>query len=141
MFYTIFSVYRVHCAMCCAKLLQSYLTLCNPMNYSLPGSSVHGDSLGKNTGVDCHALLQGISLTQGSNPPLLCHLHWQMGSLSLVPPWKASTHYAFPLIHKSYDTNWLIVWGFKEFRGKEREWTDESLLHTRLKARHWTLRN
>ena len=25
-----------------AKLLQSYSTLCNPMNYSLPGSSAHG---------------------------------------------------------------------------------------------------
>ena len=33
---------------------QSYLTLCKPMDYSLPCSSVHGDSPGKNTGVDCH---------------------------------------------------------------------------------------
>ena len=32
------------------------------------------DSLGKNTGVGCHALLQGIFLTQGSNPSLLCLL-------------------------------------------------------------------
>ena len=30
-------------------------TPCNPMDYSLPGSSVHGDSPGKNTGVGCHA--------------------------------------------------------------------------------------
>ena len=30
------------------------------MDYSLPGSSVHEDSPGKNIGVDCHALLQGI---------------------------------------------------------------------------------
>ena len=40
------------------------------MDCCLPGSSVHGDSPGKNTGVDCHALLQGIFLTQGSNPDL-----------------------------------------------------------------------
>ena len=33
----------------------------------------------------CHALLQGISLTQGANPQLVCLLHWQAGSLSLVP--------------------------------------------------------
>ena len=46
-------------------------TLCNLMNYSLPGSSVHGNSPGKNTGVGCHALLQGIFPTQGSNPGLL----------------------------------------------------------------------
>ena len=33
-------------------------TLCDPMDYSLPGSSVHGDSPDKNTGVGCHALLK-----------------------------------------------------------------------------------
>ena len=43
------------------------------------------DSPGKNTGVGCHALLQGIFPTQGSNPGLL---HWQVGSLLLVPPGK-----------------------------------------------------
>ena len=37
---------------------------------SLRGSSVHGDSPGKNIGVGCHALLQGIFPTQGSNPGL-----------------------------------------------------------------------
>ena len=44
--------------------------LCDPMDYSLLRSSVHGDSSGRNTGVGCHALLQGISPTQGSNPGL-----------------------------------------------------------------------
>ena len=38
-------------------IAQSCLTLCNPMDYSLQGSSVHGDSPGNNTGVGCHALL------------------------------------------------------------------------------------
>ncbi|KAB0348396.1 hypothetical protein FD754_013253 [Muntiacus muntjak] len=38
------------------------------MDGSLPGSSVHEDSLGKNTRVGCHAFLQGIIPTQGSNP-------------------------------------------------------------------------
>ena len=50
---------------------QSCPTHCNPMDHSLPGSSVHGVSPGKNTGVGCHALLQGIFPTQGSNPGLL----------------------------------------------------------------------
>ena len=40
------------------------------MDCSLPGHSVHGDSPGKNTGVGCHALLQGIFPTQGLNPGL-----------------------------------------------------------------------
>ena len=39
---------------CCA---QSCLTLCDPMDFSLPGSSIHGDFPGKNTGVGCHFLL------------------------------------------------------------------------------------
>ena len=41
------------------------------MDCSPPGSSVHGDSPGKNTGVVCHALLQGIFPTQGLKPRLL----------------------------------------------------------------------
>ena len=49
---------------------QSCLTLCDPMDCSLPGFSVHGDFPGKNTGVGCHVLLQGIFPTQGSNPAL-----------------------------------------------------------------------
>ena len=39
----------------------------NPVDQSPLGSSVHGDSPGKNTGVGCHSLLQGIFPTQGSN--------------------------------------------------------------------------
>ena len=50
---------------------QSCLTLCVPTNGSPPGSSVHGDSVGKNTGVGCHALLQEFFQTQGLNPGLL----------------------------------------------------------------------
>ena len=38
-------------------------TLCHPMDCSLPGFSVHGDSPGKNTGVGSHSLLQGLVLT------------------------------------------------------------------------------
>ena len=46
------------------------------------------DSPGKNTGVGCHALLQGIFLIQGSNPHFLRLQRWQMGSFLLVPPGK-----------------------------------------------------
>ena len=48
----------------------SCLTLCGPMDNSPPGWSVRGDSPGKKTGLDWHAFLQGIFLTQGSNPGL-----------------------------------------------------------------------
>ena len=55
----------------CAKSLQSCPALCDPMDCSLPESSVHGNSPGKNTGVVWHALLQRICPTQGSNLSLL----------------------------------------------------------------------
>ena len=71
-----------------AKLLQLCPTLCKPTDYSLPGSSVHGNPPDKNTGVGCHALLQGVFLTQILNLRLLYLLHWQAGSLPLVPPGK-----------------------------------------------------
>ena len=45
-------------------------------------------SPGKSTAVGCHALLQGVFPTQGSNPHLSHLLPWQAGSLSLAPPGK-----------------------------------------------------
>ena len=47
---------------------QSCPTLCYSMDYSPPGSTVHRDSPGKNTGVSSHALLPGIFPTQLLNP-------------------------------------------------------------------------
>ena len=54
-----------------AKSLQSCPTLCKPVDCRL---LCPGDSPGKNTGVGCHFLLQGIFPTQGSNPGLP---HWR----------------------------------------------------------------
>ena len=49
---------------------QLCLTLCDPVDYSLPGSSVHWDSPRKNTRLGCHFLLQGIFPTQRLKPDL-----------------------------------------------------------------------
>ena len=65
------------------------------------------DSPSKNTGVGCHSLLQGISPTQGSNPHLLCLLHWQAGSLPLISPVK-------PL--------W-VAFPFSRWSSQPRDWT------------------
>ena len=46
---------------------QSCPILCDPMDCSPPGSSAHGGFPGKNIGVGCHALLQGIFPTQVSH--------------------------------------------------------------------------
>ena len=59
--------------------------LCNPIDCSLPGSSVHGDSPGKKTGVGCHTLLQGVFPTQGLNPglPHCRHILYHLSHLEL----------------------------------------------------------
>ena len=75
---------------CCCSAAQSCPTLCDPMT-SPSGSSVHGNSPGKNTGMGCHALLQGIFLTQGLNPGLphcrqiLYHLSHQGHEFNQTP--------------------------------------------------------
>ena len=58
----------------CVVVAQSCLILCNPkvatqLNET-PLTVAHGNSPGKNAGVGCHALLQGIFPTQASNPAL-----------------------------------------------------------------------
>ena len=55
---------RVLCCVLCL-VTQPCLTLCDPTDCSPPGSSVHGDSPGKKTGVGCHALLHGIFSNPG----------------------------------------------------------------------------
>ena len=70
---------------CMFLVSQSYLTLCNPMDCIPWGSSVHGDSPGKNTRVGCHALLQGIFQTEGLNLGLV-HCRWILYCLSHQKP-------------------------------------------------------
>ena len=56
----------------------------------------------------CHALLQGIFLTQGSN---LCHFwfpHWQAGSLPLVPPGKVKVKWLSCV--RLFLTPWAIAY-------------------------------
>ena len=65
--------------LCWAVVAQLCPTLCKSMDCSWSGSSVHGDTSGKNTG--CHALLQGIFPIQGLNPGLL-HCRWILHHLS-----------------------------------------------------------
>ena len=67
----------------CCSVTKLCLTLCDTMNCSTPSSSVHGGFSDRNTGVAYHLLLQGVFLTQGSNPSLL---HWQVDSLPLESP-------------------------------------------------------
>ena len=74
-------------------------TLCDPMDCSPPGFSIHGDSPGKNTGVDSHALLQEIFPTQGLNPDLP-HCK-RMDSLPSEPPGKCSVQFSHSVMSDS----------------------------------------
>ena len=86
--------------MCHAKSLQLCPTLwphrLKPSRLLCPR-----DSPGKNTGVACHALLQRIFPTKGSNPHLLCLPPWQAGCLPLAPPGKPHS------IDMMYSINWF----------------------------------
>ena len=55
----------------CVLVTQPCSTLCDPMDYKPPGSSVHVNSLGKNIEVGSRSFFQGILLIQGSNLSLL----------------------------------------------------------------------
>ena len=89
--------------------------VCNPMDYSPPGSSVHGDSPGKNTGVSCLALLQGIFPRQGSNLGLL-HCRWVLYCLRHLVKFKYEQYVLSTIkkndkiiketLHNNYPASW-----------------------------------
>ena len=87
---------------------QSCPTPCDSVDCIPPGSPVHEESPGKNTGVGGHALLQGIFPTQGANPGLR-HCRWilyhlsQQGSLraALWTKWIQHTKHWRPIWHTS----------------------------------------
>ena len=81
-----------HCAVC--LVAQSRPTICDPMDCTLPASSVHGDSPGKNTGVGILSLLQRIFPTQELNRGLL-HCRWILYQLS----YQGSSFIPLPIIY------------------------------------------
>ena len=90
---------------------QSCLTLCDPMNCNLPGSSVHG--------IFQLRILEWvfISLSRGSSqlrdwPVSLCFLHWQANSLPLAPSGKPNVLYS-----KLFKT--IFVPGFMHWRPRK----------------------
>ena len=112
-----------------AKSLLLCPTLCDDMDCSPPGSSVHGDSPGKNTGVDGHFLLQRIFPTKGLNSHLLCLLHFPAGSSHLGSLWLCliSTSLLFDLVWVfcMFSFLWLNLFfdqSFPQAKGKQRRW-------------------
>ena len=92
------------------------------MDCSLPGSSVHEDSPGKNTGVGCHFLLQGIFPTQGWNLGLL-HCRQTLYWLS----YKGRSLYMYMCVYIYTCTYILFLFGHTTWLlgscGRARVWT------------------
>ena len=63
-----------------AKSLQSCLQFCETLWIVAHHAPLSIGFSSKNTGVGCHAFLQGIFPTQESNLLVLCLQHWQEGS-------------------------------------------------------------
>ena len=78
---------HINCS-CCVYVCSATTDSLQP--HGLKPTRLHcsWDFPGKDTGMGCHFLLQGIFLTQGSNPCLFHLLHWQVDSLPPVPPKK-----------------------------------------------------
>ena len=85
--------------LCCCLVANSHLTLLWPQQTTAHQAPRPRDFPGKNTGVSCHFLLQGIFLTQGSSPSLLYLLRWQLESLPLAPPRNPKVIYRFNVTH------------------------------------------
>ena len=80
-----------------------------PHGLYLPGASVHGDSPGKNSGVGCHALLQGVFPTQGSNPGLP-RCKWILYGLSYLGSLEAGYICLFMWSLHTISLEMLISW-------------------------------
>ena len=71
---------------------------------------------GKNTGVGCHFLLRGISLTQGSNLCLLCLLHWQAQFFTTSTTWEAP-----PTFNSPNSMGWFLYLELKTTCSRSQE--------------------
>ena len=99
-----------------SEVAQSCPTLSDPMDCSLPGSSIHGIFPGKSTGVGCHCLLQLPYMTVRNQAPIVfntlevyCeHMHiWStwlfVTNLPTLP------HHGFDAAHSGFDTSHWVT--------------------------------
>ena len=82
--------------LCCRVLAQSCLTLGDPIDCSPPGSSLHGILQARILKWVAISYSRGSSQSRDQTHVYYCLLHWQVGSLPLVPSGKP----CFPYIHK-----------------------------------------
>ena len=106
--------WEIH-SLCVYSVTQSCPALCNPMDRLF----CPWGFLGKNTGLGCHFVLQGIFPTQGLNPCFLHLLHWQADSLPLshlgIPMHSLGEHLmkasTFQITNEEPEENWVLLLG------------------------------
>ena len=96
---------------CFGKSLQSCLTLCDPMDYSPPGSSVHGILQARILEWVATSFSRKSSGTQRLNPQLL---HWQVDSLPLSHLGRSHKEYQFSSVQslscvRLFATPWIAA--------------------------------
>ena len=99
-YYISMDVFILIYVLCSAKSLQSCPTLCDPMNCSLPGSSVHGVLQARILEWVAMPSSREIFPTQGSNPWLLQLMHCRQ--ITAEPPGKPILIYILPYNPKRY---------------------------------------
>ena len=112
-----------------AKLLQSCLTLCDPIDISPPGSPHPWDSPGKNTGVGCHFLLQCMKMKSESEVIRLCPMFPDPMDCSLPG---SSIHGIF----QARILEWVVI-AFSMIYGSVQFSSVQSLSRVRLFATPW----
>ena len=118
----------------------SHLVVCDPHGLSPTRLLCSWDYPGKNNGVGCHFLLEGIFLTLGSNPCLLCLLHWQADtepsgkllfrcSCTYTIVWQNDAEAETPGLWPPHAKNWLIGKDFDAGRdwGQEKGTTEDEM--------------
>ena len=95
---------------CMPEVTLAMSKLCNPVDHSPLGFSVHGILQARILEQVANFLLQGIFPTQGLNPPLLYLLHWWVDSLPLAPP-----GYTFPVAYSHHlFTQMVTEWSLSQ---------------------------
>ena len=89
-----------------AELLQTSPTLCNPMDWGLPGSSVHGILQARVLEWVVRSSSRGSSWPRDRIGVSLCLLRWQEGSLPLVPP--GEPLWSYHSLSFSLQSDWIF---------------------------------
>ena len=101
---------KTHKPYCCCLLLSGVRLFCDPIDCSPPGSSVYQIFLGKNTGVDCHFLLQGSSWPRDQTQ-ISCIAGGFFTTEPLGKPHKLHWGWLY-FLQRAPEKNWRCVWRF-----------------------------